>query len=119
MSNSPNLVALSLAAALAAGCSSASDDADNICRLAEEVTADPSLDPDLRRARLAREVDALDLTSDTRAAWGAIANAAPDHRYIMLQAGFAEQGVEGWECAPLRDFWVGAPEEIAPDVPVE
>lgn len=91
--------------ALALGCSSASDDADNICRLAGEVAADTSLDPDQRATRLASEVDALSLTTGTRNAWEAVAHAAPDMRYEMFQQGFVEQGVEGWECPALRDHW--------------
>ena len=92
---------------LTLGCSpSAADDGDTICRIAEEVEANPNPEGS-NGAEIARRLESEALTEPIRNAWGAIPNAAPEVRYTVLQAAFAEQGVEDWQCSALERAFTG------------
>jgi hypothetical protein len=87
--------------------SSASADADGICRAATEASAIHGAE---RRAlAFADGLSQLTLTRETAEGFRALDMVEPGERYAALQRVFEEQGVVGWQCPALADWWTAAP----------
>lgn len=89
-------------------CGSASSDAEALCAIAGEVMSDATIGPESRSRTIAERFMQRSLTSATSVTFEMVAGASPDTRYELMQAGFRDMGIEGWECPALRDAWSAA-----------
>ena len=106
----PLAVIVALAALMLTACGSFEKDLDNMCTVATEMEGDTTVAADMKAMTMAKRIDEKGLSRTGRTVFDALANAAPDSRYPLLQAAAKEEGIDNWECDALKRAWGPAPE---------
>jgi hypothetical protein len=100
---------VSLVLLVMSACASPADDLDSLCDETTKLQSGEGeyaeLTPAQKASTYAKNVDARIKSTEMQSAWDAIASAAPDQKYSLMQDAAAAAGVTNWQCPALEEFW--------------
>lgn len=89
-------------ALLVCAASCAKRDLDGVCKLAQEVLAEPRLEPEERQARFAEQLRYNAFSTEVQELLRAVAVAPPADKANLFEKGASDILGRPWSCAPLR-----------------